>query len=561
MRTQIKFRYLDCTSTGIVGLFGSIFLAVIYTYFLLPDQFIKGTSSFWNAQTEDITAYQVGFNAFFREPWQEPFLRISSLNWPEGTLATFVDIIPLYSSLLKLFASQAWFPFNPFGVWIFLCIILQAVASWWILYEAQVRNWSALLVQTLILLSAPCWLNRVSHHTSLFSHWLLLFAFALIVRDQRVQRFSFWPWFFLLLSAFFINIYLFFMASLVATASWLFFFYKQPRVTLFLSPVLVITSLLVIVYLTMFPLPIKSTEVESGFGLYSLNLASPWSGGLLMQINPDAHSLQQRFEGFNYLGLGVIGLVGICLITIFQNRAAKPLRQSANGLLQQSIFPSTLWCLFLIFFLYALSNQIYWGSQLLYEWQVPKWAQEITGQFRVSGRFFWPIGYGLIIFAVIFISRHFSKSSAALVLLFAGFVQLIDVSPLIQSAHQQLSRVTKPVINLEQWRTYVPSHIQTLYVFPKIKCNKNSLFLETQLPVTLFASVYGLNVSTAYIARFSPNCQNETAEILSSDLRASAYIFTNSEYSTNKIQSLLPANARFQCQSISPFTLCIAQLE
>lgn len=558
MRAHIKTWDHKLDSTGISGLFVCVFLALLYAYFLLPHHFISGTSSFWNTQTEDITTYQAGFHAFFREPWQWPLLRINSLNWPEGTLATFLDIIPLYAALLKVFAPQDWFPFNPFGGWIFICILMQAIAAWWILREAQVRNWVVLLVFTLVLLATPSWLNRMSHHTSLFSHWILLFGFALILRDQRSRQFSLWAWFFLISSAIFINLYLAMMAGLMALSSWLARFYEKPHIALLGKSVLAFFTLVVLMAIAMWPLPPNSAASESGFGLYSLNLASPWSGGRFMQIQPDAHSREQGFEGFNYLGLGVISLLFLSGCIAAYQWVTKQSTPSDQKLSTQAIYPATLWWLFLAFFLYALSNQIYWGAQLLAQWPIPDWAQAITGQFRVSGRFFWPVGYGLIIFVVIYVYRQCKEPYVAASLLIAGLIQLTDVSSLIRTTQLELHRASPPVIDLSEWQSQIPASVKTLYVFPKIKCNTKSSFFDTQLPLTLFASVNGLNVNTAYMARYNPSCANEVTEIAASDFRTSAYLFVNAEYPESTIRSFFSANVALECRNMAPFTLCLA---
>ena len=536
-----------------------VVLSLALTALVLPPNFVLGTSSFWLAQNQDVTTYQAGFNAFFREPWHWPLLRIDSINWPTGTLATFVDIIPLYSALLKLTLPSSWFSFNPFGFWILLCIMLQAIGGWWILHEARVNSWIGLFALTVFLLSSPSWLNRIGHHTSLFSHWILLFAFALVLQEQRRQRFPIWGWSMLMFAAFFINLYLFLMIGLVFASRWLTQFSKQHRQQLVISSGLVAAIFFIAIWVTMWPLPENNGMTESGFGLYSLNLLSPFLGGSFLQFITNTTLSERRFdEGLNYLGAGILLLLLCLALSCIRSFIAiyKTCNRQAPAI---PVLPSSLWWLFLVFLLYALSNKVYLGTHLIFQWTIPEWAQFITGQFRVSGRFFWPITYALIIVAVVATYRHYSRPFANIVLITACLIQLLDLRFFFANVQSQINRVSVPIIQLEEWRTRIPAKTQTLYIYPKIKCNTKGSFLELQLPFTLLASIYQLNINTGYIARYNPICLQEGVEIAASDFANSAYIFINAEYTDSVIQSFFPPHIGLQCQTMKQFTLCSAQ--
>jgi hypothetical protein len=531
------------------GLIVALLLAGLYSYYLFPQNFVSGTSTYWLAQNEDITTYIAGFNAFFREPWHWPLLRIDSINWPAGTLATFVDIIPLYSSLLKAFAPQHWFAFNPFGAWILLCMGLQALGAWWILREAQMNNWITLMVLTVFLLTLPSWNNRFGH-LSLFAHWILLFSLALVLREIRTQRFPNWPWFILLICTFFINLYLLAMIALIYLSRLVPQLFTQAHRTKLLVQLLCMLTIFVIALaMMMWPLPPATGGVEFGFGVYSLNLLGPISGGQFLHFTPDSFSPEQSSEGLNYLGLGLLLLLAISMLWPFmpgQNKHVLP----------KPVWPKSLWWLLLFFFLYALSNQIYWGADQIFQWRIPPWAKSITGQFRASGRFFWPIGYALAIFAVIRINQLYSPRIAQALLCIALFIQLADLQPILKRSQDHLNRSSAPILDQQKWQDFITPTTKTLYIYPKLKCNQHASFLDNQLPFMLFASIEQLNINTGYIARHNPGCSKEASEIAQSDFSSSAYLFINAEYTDAKIQSLLPANGQHTCQKIQAVTLC-----
>ena len=146
---------------GIAGLALVLALALAWMLWLLPPGFVRGVSSYWQTDVTDATQYLSGFNAFASEAWAWPLLKIRSFNVPEGTLATFVDIIPLYASGLKVVVPRDRLPFNPFGYWIALGYVLMAVGAWWTLREARLSRYSVLMVFTSFVLVMPALNGRV----------------------------------------------------------------------------------------------------------------------------------------------------------------------------------------------------------------------------------------------------------------------------------------------------------------------------------------------------------------------------------------------------------------
>jgi hypothetical protein len=143
-------------------------------------------------------------------------------------------------------------------------------------------------------------------HTSLQSQWLLVFAYALVLRGWRLGRFPQWGWGLLLPVAFFINIYLCTMVWLLAGSQFLACMRSQAWRSLVQWALAMVILMVGLIGITMWPLPPASGQIDSGFGLYSLNLLSPLMGGRALSQLASSASAQQQFEGFNYLGAGVL---------------------------------------------------------------------------------------------------------------------------------------------------------------------------------------------------------------------------------------------------------------
>jgi hypothetical protein len=203
---------LNLKPDGLAGFLVSAVLGAAFVMAVFGTDFVMGRSVFWRTDMRDVTQYVAGFNFYFNTPWQSPLLAFDALNYPQGTLATFVDAIPLFALLLKVLAPDAWAPFNPYGFWVAICFVFQAIGGWCIAKELQTKSWTFLLSLLGLLLSFPALLDRIGH-ISLMSHWLLLFAVALYLRSQQANVWPQMRWTILCVAAFYINIYLFVMVG------------------------------------------------------------------------------------------------------------------------------------------------------------------------------------------------------------------------------------------------------------------------------------------------------------------------------------------------------------
>src|SRR5262249_47667145 len=96
-----------------------------------------------------------------------------------------------------------------------------------------------------------------------------------------------------------------------------------------------------------------------------------------------------QYEGHNYWGLGVLLLLCFSLpqsLPILRERRDTRLLVFSAGMVLLTLF--------------ALSNQVYAGHRLLLSYRLPKVLAVLAGQFRSSGRFFWPVTYSVMAFAI-----------------------------------------------------------------------------------------------------------------------------------------------------------------
>jgi len=143
-----------------------------------------------------------------------------------------------------------------------------------------------------------------------------------------------------------------------------------------------------------------------------------WTGIYwLTRASIGAHAGQ--YEGFNYLGMGALLLIGLALLAA-PSRFTAALRRHA-----------ALTLVFVILTAWAVSNEIYVGPYLLAAYTPPRLlANTVLGWFGSSGRFFWPVGWFLVAFGIARGLSLFRPTLALAVAIAALVLQWSDAAPL-----------------------------------------------------------------------------------------------------------------------------------
>jgi hypothetical protein len=526
------------------GVMGLILVVIISSVFVLKTfglDFVNGTSSYWQTQVDDVTQYISGFNMYISSPWKFPLLYFDKINFPEGTIVTFVDAIPLYSFFLKLILPSDVIPFNPFGYWVALCFIMQGIVAWYITRVLKIDSWFFLLFLTVVFVSYPSLMARLGH-ISLMSHWLILLSFAFYIKSYRGRSLVFICWTLLLVSAFYINIYIFvmvcgiYLSSLLSMMKESYFNHELYKFVLSFFIVISSTALMI------FPLPQGDITREWGFGYYSMNVLSPFLGGRLFSLQADVAPGQ--YEGFNYLGLGLIISMLVSYVIIRR-----------HNYINKHLY---LFVVMALFTVYALSDHIYIGSQKILVVSYPGILDGLTSQFRASGRFFWPVGYGLAIASILIIYRNFKRYYFVAFCLILIILQILDVGDRYRVLVDTSRREFVEKLDYTLWDNVIHKNINKLYYYPKFKCGLNPH--ETLLPVMRYAAERNLNLNTGYVARYTPSCTTVETDIKEADKNISAFIFSKLDYpDLGEVADLFSKIEGYSCSEVQFSYICQVQ--
>jgi hypothetical protein len=233
-----------------------------------------------------------------------------------------------------------------------------------------------------------------------------------------------------------------------------------------------------------------------GFSFFSMNLLSPVyppATGLLGRLGGELDATGGQYEGFNYLGLGLLALLAVAL-WLERGRLAS-LARAHRPLLTAA---AALACL-------ALSYQVRLGERLFLVFPPPP---PLITQFRAPGRFFWPAAYLILVACLVLLARRGKGFHG--VLIAAGVLQWADAAGIRTELRATLWEPPPPLLDKASWVPLIAAHDRVV-VAPSWDCAEDTerrLVME----VIYLASIPRTEVSTAYTSRPQPvHCDEEAA--------------------------------------------------
>lgn len=408
----------------------AVLIGGLVVFYLMPLGAILGDGGIWRFPTNDVAQTLTGHLGFQQDGWRFPLLLAPSLMWPHGASVAMTDSAPLVSLVGKVLAEIRGQPLNLMGIWLAACWFLQPVAAVYALRAFGCRSWEAALAAAIITPFYPALLTRLVH-VPLCGHFLLLIALGQSARMLNRDRTPAWrDWvapFLVQVAAVLIHPYLFVYAAALHGAPVVqALLYRRRQALRPVVAYVVISFLAAGIYLG---LSGTAGNTGGGYGFYSMNLLSPFwpqRSGLFGRDLPVIDATGGQYEGFNYLGAGVL-LLTLSAAIVFVRRGSASWRIWAP-----------LMIVLVLLTLHAVTQVVYAGhTQLLYLGWRP-WNL-VFGFIQSSGRAFWPVGYAIVIAALAILSRHLSPGLCRSLFVIAVLAQLVDAAPLAEGARAMFS--------------------------------------------------------------------------------------------------------------------------
>ncbi|KGO92703.1 DUF6311 domain-containing protein [Flavobacterium subsaxonicum] len=395
--------------------------------------------------------------AFYRnEPWTFPLGEMNAICYPSGTNVGYLDAIPLVAILMKPFSSLLPEDFQYLGFWMLTCYIMVAYYTIKIfnLYNAKTFYIIAGLV---LMVANPVLLFR-SMHPALCAQGFIVASIYYYLKPatlQNVKSLNKYQVILVALSAL-ITPYLCFMImgfNFILPIKHYFYDKLLTKKQAFAYP-LVSCAIVIILWVIVGMIKIgaqANLEVGESYGLYALNLNSLINSGGFSFIMPQMPWFSwHQYEGYMYLGVGIMVLIAISVIYLLLGKNYK-----ARLLKHKYLLP--LFILALCFALFAITNKISYSDHLLLEFKIPKIIRKLGGVFRACGRFFWIAYYLIYLFVILVFTKSKLKDAIKMpVLAFICILQMYDITPLFKARNLEYGKYDSPLTE-DSWNKVLPS--------------------------------------------------------------------------------------------------------
>jgi hypothetical protein len=467
--------------------------------------FVTGRHAFWqfpegtiSGSGNDMAQVLVAYLYYVQSPWHLPLFWVATLGAPAGTNVILMDFVPIVALFGKLVHSLTGATINLYGAYLFLCFALPGVMMTLVLIAARIRYGLAALIAAIFANAMPALLWRWGH-IALEAHFLVVGALALYLFSlrRRAWRGLLAAWSAFLVLAYLTDNFLFVMVGIIWLCTVI-----QRRLNRLAATreALAAGALTVALVTTVITLSGQfgggsALPFARGYGYFSMNLLSPvvpQDSGLFPAVGGVIDATGGQYEGFNYLGLGLL-LVSLLVLPAEASWLRRNLRRHVSLLVAFGALTAL-----------AISHRVFAGHWLLFELPVPLYIVWALGIFRSSGRFFWLIGYAQMAIVIVL---GFRRSQPMMVLCFVGaaILQLFDVQPLRE---QIIARIADGPGIEELDRAEVARLIagaRHVEVVPSFHCVDLDGQREKRANMDIMLAAARMNVSTntLYLARQS----------------------------------------------------------
>lgn len=426
---------------GVSALLGGLIFIFIYGIAILNPFYTD-----WLITGGDLTQHYLGWEYFRKSDWFFPIGLTNQIAYPAETSIIYTDSIPLLAVIFKLFTKGIPGRFQYFGIWGIGCFILQGYWAAKILHIWLKDKWQV-WIGSLLIIASPIVIFRMYYHTTLAAQWLILIAVYLCAEHQRqyqnILKTSLqWGILGVLIGS--IHLYFAPMCAMLLGGYILYSFILEKKIRLqyILPGISFVVALFGSVYLLGGFSSGAETSSRGNLGLFSFNLNGFY--------NPIGYSkvlkwlevyTQGQYEGFAYLGLGVLILLTgafIYLLLTWKGRIRIIRENWLKALIAAGVIGGLV--------IFAASPKVTFDEHLLFEFPDIDIVMKYWGIFGSCGRIIWPVCYLLALGAIVGTVRltekiGMNRVTACFILLLCFCIQIYDISGKLAEKHNDYAAV------------------------------------------------------------------------------------------------------------------------
>jgi hypothetical protein len=365
----------------------------------------------------DPAQHLLGSVYFLREAWHWPPGLITGFG-ADPTSVVFTDSVPLLAFLAKALGVAPGLQY--FGLWMLACHALAGFFAVRLLQRLGLERTVPLLAASLFFICAPVVLLRAYGHEALMGQFLVLWAL-----ERALVPWRWGVWLLLVALAVLVHPYLALMTSFIGLGAAAAARLRREVGTASLLAQGAFSALVLgaLAWLAGY-FAGRGDLSAAGHGFFSANLLTwfdPMDWATFTQqhqravatdrewsrfLPPLRQATAGQYEGFAYLGLGMLLLAGLALAAALRTRLA---RSEASGLSHSLMPPAdtrrAAWMALvltaLLLALWAVSLRPTVGARVLADIEPGPALAHLLGVFRSSGRFIWPLTFLVMALALV----------------------------------------------------------------------------------------------------------------------------------------------------------------
>lgn len=491
------------------ALIGAVLFVLIYGFSVL-----NVTNDAWLMTGKDLQQHYIGWKYYRDAAWNFPIGLHDGLTHPYMVSVLYTDSIPLFAIFFKALSPLLPETFQYFGLFGLMCYMLNGGFAALIVAKIRKNKLYCAMGSVFFILSTPVLqrmfglLTQNSRHTSLAAHFLILAPIAIWMYRDRFQKIWKAAAAFAILGALcvLIQMYIIFIVGGLM-CGYLFHSLLEERKW---KRVFIVFGSFVAAFLVTFFVVGGFTDVldsgSNGFGLYSANLNALINPYEYSSFFPEMGMRSGQYEGFAYLGLGMIVLcaigIGLLIRRMIQMHKEKKLwirmkqfiKKHASGLVSLSI-------VVIVFGSLALTTWVYIGKHIILQVYLPQFCYDVLAIVRSSGRFIWVIMYMAMIFGLYMAARMIrNKKVCTIIVAVCLCLQLMDLAKPISRIHKQYTSepvAEESMVKNAFWDTQLKNYKHIVY-YPVAGYG---LYQMMQVG-TKASMVEGMDVNYFYMSRF-----------------------------------------------------------
>lgn len=547
-KTKDKFTKRDYVRLFFMGaLLGAILFVLIYGVKILNPTYIG-----WIYYGDvDLKQHYIGWCNFRSTPWQFPVGLIESLSYPIKMSVIYTDSIPVVAVFFKLFSNVLPQDFQYFGLVGILSFALSGGTSVILLKRFIKNQWICLLTAPLFIVSFPV-IQRMFYHTALAAHWMIFLAFIIWVYDDNSENVkkSMLMWAFMGFLCVSVHSYFLVILGMILLADRVtFLIANKGKVIKALLPI-VTFSVAGLVFLWIYGgfYGESSTAIGEGLGTFVANyntFINPIDyGSILPNLGVQNYF---QYEGFGYLGFGVLVLSLIADVALIINRKSlkeflldnqeiNNIENKAGNKADSMAYVLTGFGVLVLSFAVSTLPQISIGEKSIGQIPLPGMIFKIASIFRSNGRFIWTGMYILMLAIVVLVVKFLEDKKPVMitVIVLAIIIQVADLSGMIKQKHDYFTG------DYEYTTMWDSDKSLNLVTYNK----KSFVFLYTEGDLTMetayYAYKHGMTINNFYFARnideqVTKEIEKYIDELKNGNIRYdTVYIMKNEDYDANE---------------------------